>query len=102
MPIAWKVVTVATAGQAQPLASASQVCAWVQLQSVRASGAENTGKFYVGDSSLVAGSGEGAILTPGGVLLLPWMGDQNPYDLSGIYVAGDTAGDQLLVLYGVK
>lgn len=91
--------TVAAAGTSEKLVASSQLEQHVIIQALDS----NTGKVYIGDSSLVAAPTVGWTLLPGeGLGIDPdsYEGDENIaiVDLSEIYVNASVNGEGVLIM----
>ena len=88
---------VTTAGTAEPLTAALTRAAWVTVQSKAA----NTGKVYIGDSTVSSASFGVELSAAGDSFSFPVMMGQNLHNLTRIFIDVDTDGEGVTVLFGI-
>ncbi len=94
--------TLTTSGTKVPLTSVPTFCDWFLVNPL----GTNAGILYVGGSTVAAATLIGFPMGVGTGFMAPPITrnptEVPPYDLSLVYVDGDTSGDKFTVLYGRK
>ena len=102
MPVASVNGTLTTSGTAVPLTATQTFCDWYGVTPL----STNSGILYMGGSNVSAASLIGWPMGIGSGFFAPTITrfptEAPPYDLSKIFIDGDTSGDKFTVVYGRK
>ena len=90
--------TVTSAGTAEAMAASRIMCTWCVIQPL----AGNTGKVYIGDSTVSSSTGIWLDAALGQSLTIPDVTAPLPWDLSVIYVDAAVNGEGVNFFYGIR